>query len=45
MQQAISIITNNNGEVKCVSCGESNPYAIPNQNNGDFICYRCKNGY
>lgn len=35
------LVGHSNGSV-CVRCGDVNPYAIPNQSDGTFICWGCR---
>ena len=29
----------------CSSCGDENIFALANQSDGSFICYKCRSGY
>jgi hypothetical protein len=40
------IIKNNSATgCTCMKCGQINEYAEPNQSDGTFLCFTCKNGY
>jgi hypothetical protein len=42
---ASEIKNNTRNGCTCRKCGNFNEYAEPNQDDGTFLCFTCKNGY
>ena len=42
-QEAAEIKNNSSNGCTCRECGNYNEYAIPNQVDGSFVCFSCRN--